>query len=302
MTYKKQLYLSTTFKFNTAIKAYLKINMFKRVSVLSVLLVLLWACSEDSSVNSTNSELEKLSSSQSISSSSFKSSSSAEKLSSLYEEPVAEVIDGKITDSRDGQVYPVVTIGDQTWMAANLNFAVDSSWCYNDSLEYCEKKGRLYQWHAAMDLSTYYIHSYFDSKDTVKNHRGICPKGWHVPKEYEFNILEHFIQFNLDRGASCAFLKVSEWESFKETCADITPSGFDAIPSGVREVYPGVTAAYKVGFVGIDAVTIFWTASEINSGSSYTYKYIDTYMCNFMGFTYNNPDSRTAASLRCVKD
>lgn len=276
--------------------------MLKKISVFSIALLTLWACSDDSSVNSTNNETEKVSSSQGVSSSSFESSSSMENISSEYEEPVAEVVDGKITDSRDGQVYPVVTIGDQTWMAANLNYAVDSSWCYNDSLEYCEKRGRLYQWHAAMDLPISYIHDYFDSKDTVKNHRGICPKGWHVPKEYEFNILEHYVQFNLDRGESCAFLKVSEWEDFKEACEGIPASGFDAIPSGIRKVYPGVTKAYTVEFIGLDEATVFWTASEVVSGSSYDYKYIDTYMCNFRGFSYNNPDSRVAASLRCVKD
>ena len=184
--------------------------MLKKISVFSIALLALWACSDDSSVNSTNNETEKVSSSQGVSSSSFESSSSMENISSEYEEPVAEVVDGKITDSRDGQVYPVVTIGDQIWMAANLNYAVDSSWCYNDSLEYCEKRGRLYQWHAAMDLPISYIHDYFDSKDTVKNHRGICPKGWHVPKEYEFNILEHYVKFKLDSSESCAFFCVSD--------------------------------------------------------------------------------------------
>ena len=60
---------------------------------------------------------------------------------------------GEFLDERDGHVYKTIQIGSQVWMAQNLNFNALMSSCYNDSVEYCEKFGRLYTWMSAVDTA-----------------------------------------------------------------------------------------------------------------------------------------------------
>ena len=107
-----------------------------------------------------------------------------------------------MTDLRDYKTYKIVKIGSQTWMAENLNYSDSatysgSKWrskCFKDSISYCTKYGRLYNWAAAMDSAGTFSTSgkgcgYNRTCSPTYPVRGICPEGWHLPTETEWKSL-----------------------------------------------------------------------------------------------------------------
>jgi len=72
------------------------------------------------------------------------------------------------TDSRDGQSYDVVKIGDLMWMAENLNLETAGSFCPEDDSRNCKRLGRLYSWAEA---------------------KSVCPDGWRLPMKENFESL-----------------------------------------------------------------------------------------------------------------
>jgi uncharacterized protein (TIGR02145 family) len=187
---------------------------------------------------------------------------------------------GTLTDARDGQVYKTVTICTQTWMAQNLNYAVDSSWCYTNRADSCVKYGRLYQWAAAMDLDTSFNSTLWNG---TLPHQGACPSGWHLPSDAEWSTLVQ----NVDSATSATNLEsTSGWNV--NSGADAF--GFRVLPAGDRTT--------RGGYEGSDYETYFYSSSEKYAANAW---YRIFYSGGSM-YRYNVYYKWNGFSLRCLEN
>ena len=136
-----------------------------------------------------------------------------------------------MVDSRDWQLYRVVTIGEQTWMAQNLNYETEvGSYCYNDSAVYCQKYGRLYTWATAVGKSEEECGIRKNCNLDTGYVRGVCPDGWHLPDTTEWKAL-----FDAVGGIETAGTMLKSTEGWKNNGNGSDPYSFSALPAGFRD-------------------------------------------------------------------
>ncbi|MBX7150615.1 caspase family protein [bacterium] len=117
--------------------------------------------------------------------------------------PIKEVSkSGTFTDLRDGETYKTIKIGNQVWMAENLNYdAGEGTYCYDDKASNCNQYGRLYTWEAA--------------------NRAV-PPGWHLPSKSEFEQLLNYLggsggnaYYEMIKTDGCSFpVLFAGWRSY----------------------------------------------------------------------------------------
>lgn len=211
-----------------------------------------------------------------------------------------------MTDSRDGQTYKTVTIGTQTWMAQNLNYAYtdvpykcgdyasdSTSWCYNDDANNCSKYGRLYTWAAAMDsVGTWSTNGKGCGYNIIYNKtcsptypvRGVCPEGWHLPTEEEFETL-----FTAVGGKSTARKVLRSTSGWNSSGNGSDAFAFSALPAGKR-TYNGY-----YDFEGLTAS--FWSSTEFSNDYA-CYMFLN----NLGDLAYPFHYKYDGFSVRCLKD
>ncbi len=193
----------------------------------------------------------------------------------------------------DGNNYPTVEIGEQTWLAENLrtttytntqsitmidtnaNWAADTlgayCWWENDPDTLPEAYGALYNYY------------------TVET-GNLCPDGWHVPTNEEWDELENFIG-----NDSIAGLTLKTAKGWTEPGNGTDIYGFSAYPASERSGYFGY-----YGFIGDAAY--FWsattdTADTLNNSAYHRKLY---YLSN--GIETGTSDKNRGISVRCVQD
>ena len=252
------------------------------------------ACGDDDSDfatrpsdDSSSSECEDCDGESSFSSSSKKSSGSVVGCKTETEDNCEY---GELVDSRDGQTYKTVVIGSQTWMAENLNFKTDSSSCYIKEESNCAKYGRLYRWAAAVGKSESECGYGYTCSLPSGNIQGVCPNGWHLPSNDDWNTLFAIVG---DSSVAGTMLKsTSGWFNWYKIGNGKDPFGFSALPAGSRNCYGhGEFEGY---------IAYFWSSTE---GNGYGY---DAY---YMSLSYHDDKARLDGcrkngghSVRCIRD
>ena len=204
-----------------------------------------------------------------------------------------------MTDSRDNKVYKTIRIGEQVWLAENLNYAdstktpsiLKRSWCYNNDSANCEVSGRLYTWAAAIDSAKLYRDKSIDCgygktctlPDTVY---GVCPPGWHLPSYDEWDELITIVGGKDNAGK--VLKSQTGWNNNGNGTDDF---GFSASPAGLR--YSGG------GFDGEGYSATFWSATEDN----YNYGAYTMFLNSGNEYAHlNNYGKNNGFSVRCLQN
>lgn len=196
----------------------------------------------------------------------------------------------------DGNSYDVTLIGAQLWMAENLRvtrynngFEIPKvtedlawsqlstpaySWYLNDSIQYSNPYGALYNHYVVADT----------------NSLNVCPLGWHVPTDQEFTDLTNTIGGEANAGNLLKEQGSMHWHPLNE---GIDEYNFTAIPSSFR--FPN-----GLFFSNITTVLMLWSSTEAIGGNSawirwmgYNQSYVDRNAYNQKG---------TGAGVRCILD
>ena len=206
-----------------------------------------------------------------------------------------KVVADSVTDI-DGNVYHVVTIGTQLWLRENLrvtryrnedqipNVTGGEGWKNLTTGAYCvydnliinsSTYGNLYNWHALIDS------------------RGLCPAGWHIPSDAEWDTLGTFLGGVDIAGGhlkSTGTLEGGTGLWFIPNTGATNSSGFTGLPGGYRINYGNYYSLNNVGY--------FWSSSDTTNNNAWNYV-LDA---NNEALTRNFNFKTNGFSIRCCKD
>ncbi len=223
----------------------------------------------------------------------------------LNQEMLAAGKYGVFVDKRDNKVYRTIEIGQQIWMAQNLDYYTIGlqNYCYDNDVENCRKYGRLYSWASALNLA----YEYNTTKATTSTGadsvlripaQGICPEGWHVPSQAEVKKLEAYVEAVntvalIEEGAGTSLksssLEIGWWDDAYGT----DRFGFSFLPSG-EILY---TRSYNK-YQGLGADGEMWTSTE--NAASEAIRIGMFYSLEDIG--YYQHSKIVGRPVRCLKD
>ncbi|MFM7103980.1 MAG: fibrobacter succinogenes major paralogous domain-containing protein [Flavobacteriales bacterium] len=205
------------------------------------------------------------------------------------------VPNGSMMDQQ-GNSYKTIVIGEQEWMAENLNTSlyrngeaipeIESSveWSSTQSGAYCHfdnistnacPYGKLYNWYACV------------------NSRQLCPQGWHIPSDSEWSIVANYLGGSSMAGSamkSLGSVATSNGLWLDSNLEATNNSGFSGIPGGYRSL--------NGSFTGFGLMGIFWSRNTSDSDGAYSRGLYAT----GSSVERADDDRPNGYSVRCIKD
>jgi uncharacterized protein (TIGR02145 family) len=200
-----------------------------------------------------------------------------------------------------GQTYHTIQVLGQCWMKENLNYGtmlvspqaqtnnlVVEKYCMGDVAQYCDSIfGGLYSWNEMMG----YVYD--------EGGQGICPDGWHIPGEIDWQILEGSV--DSDRGITDPVWATNGWRG-SDAGGRLKQTGntlWEPPNTGATDAFGFclIPAGYYVqnAFWGPGYKAYFWS-------SAVPYKYFRNMDWNSAEVQRNTGSGSPAFSVRCLRD
>lgn len=192
---------------------------------------------------------------------------------------------GHFRDARDGRTYRLVVAGGNAWMAENLEFQPPGTtipWAAG-SVDSGMKYGRLYTWQQAMDLADSCVNRSCSTLVRLSP-RGLCPAGWHVPSEDDWDSLAAAVG-----GSGVAGLHLRSLGGWTEGTTGTDSLGIRLLGSGRRDT----DGAHR--YQGTDGY--FWTRTE-NS----RFDVVQRNLSEDKDYLYQGTGKTDGFAVRCVAD
>ena len=208
----------------------------------------------------------------------------------------------------DLNVYNTVQIGNQCWMRENLRSThyadgtaiaagttSSTTTAYYYPLQGDFTYGYLYNWKAVMRNSS-------NSQSNPSGVQGVCPNGWHVPSDAEWDELQNYVSSQShylcngdNNNVAKALAAKTGWVSSTGTCAvgnvqvNNNATGFSALPAGHN---------YGGSYTNYGTAATFWSSTEAGSANTFD-RSVD--YSNAV-FTRSNHPKGYGFSVRCLRD
>lgn len=210
------------------------------------------------------------------------------------EEPITSVTD------IDGNTYPVVQIGNQTWMAENLKVTRlkdgtplafydftpnDDDWFFNGA------STPMYTWAFTGDLNMLYpeelpqdFYGALYSSAAIESGK-LAPEGWRVATQADYQALEQFLNASTGGNVASVLRSSSGWIGTNGT----NTTGMNVLPNGYCTATGSATGAQAIATLGTTTL----------SGDQ---RLMINLLSDDPDMAYTPTDVRFGSGIRCVKE